>query len=80
MEPEYPQGSKRYLAYGSVAMIFSIFGMTGAILAAYIYADHLSLAQQIAGHLALPIFAAVFKLSYVVHLAAHHEMGTLNAG
>lgn len=80
MEPEHAQRPKRYLNYGRVAMLLSAIGMIGAILATYIYADHLSIGQQIAGHLALPIFAAIFKLSYVVRLAAHHAMGNLNAG
>lgn len=63
MEPEHAQRPKRTLNYGSVALLLSAIGMIGAILATYIYADQSSLGQQIVGHLAQPIFAAVFKLS-----------------
>ena len=36
--------------------------------------ERFSLGMQIAGHLALPVSAAFFKLGYVVRLAAHHAL------
>jgi hypothetical protein len=54
--------------------------MLASTLVAYPLAERFSLGMQIAGHLALPVSAAFFKLGYVVRLAAHHALGNLQAG
>ncbi|WP_374261645.1 hypothetical protein [Zoogloea sp.] len=71
---------QRILYAGRAMMVVAAAGMLGSTLVAYPLAERFSLAMQIAGHLALPVSAAVFKLGYVVRLAAHHALGNLQAG
>lgn len=70
----------RLLLLGRLMMILSGLGALGSTAIAYCLADGLSLGIQIFGHLALPVSAAVFKLGYVVRLAAHHALGNFEAG
>jgi hypothetical protein len=69
MQPSAPD-PRSILTTGQVMMIVAGLGMIASILIAYPLADRFSLGVQIAGHLALPVAAAVFKLGYVVILAA----------
>lgn len=71
---------RQVLLLGRLMMILSGLGVLGSTAIAYWLADGLSLGVQIFGHLALPVSAAVFKLGYVVRLAAHHALGNLEAG
>lgn len=71
---------RRILTAGRRTMLLAGLGMILSTLIAYPFAEHFSLAIQIAGHLTLPISAAFFKLGYVVRLAAHHALGNLQAG
>jgi hypothetical protein len=75
-----PFHAPRTLAVGRLMMGVSILGMAGSAAVAYPLADRFGLAVQIAGHIALPISAAFFKLGYVVRLAAHHALGNFKAG
>ncbi len=61
---------RHVLSTGRAMMIVAGLGMIASILVAYPLAERFSLGMQIAGHLALPVTAAVFKLGYVVILAA----------
>ena len=70
----------RVLTTGRTMMALAALGMVVSTLVAYPLAERFSLGMQIAGHLALPISAAFFKLGYVVRLAAHHALGNLQAG
>lgn len=70
----------RVLTTGRAMMALAAIGMLASALVAYPLAERFSLGVQIAGHLALPVSAAFFKLGYVVRLAAHHALGNLQAG
>lgn len=76
----YTTSPIRILTIGRLLMALASLGMFGAIAIAYWLADGLSIGVQIFGHLALPICAGLFKLGYVVRLAAHHALGNINAG
>ncbi len=71
---------RRVLTTGRAMMVLAAIGMLVSTLVAYPMAERFSLGMQIAGHLALPVSAAFFKLGYVVRLAAHHALGNLQAG
>ncbi len=71
---------RRTLKLGRGMMLVSAAGMLATVLIAYPYAAHFSLGAQIAAHLLLPVAAAIFKLGYVVRLAAHHALGNYAAG
>ena len=71
---------RRVLTTGRAMMDLAAIGMLASTLVAYPLAERFSLGMQIAGHLALPVSAAFFKLGYVVRLAAHHALGNLQAG
>lgn len=71
---------RRVLTTGRAMMTLAGLGMLVSTAIAYPLADRFSLGVQIAGHLALPVSAAFFKLGYVVRLAAHHALGNLQAG
>jgi hypothetical protein len=70
----------KVLFTGRSMMLIAGLGMLASTLVAYPFAERFSLGTQIAGHLALPISAAFFKLGYVIRLAAHHALGNLQAG
>lgn len=71
---------RRVLTAGRAMMTLAGLGMIVSTAIAYPLAERFELATQIAGHLALPVSAAFFKLGYVVRLAAHHALGNLQAG
>ncbi|WP_298828054.1 hypothetical protein [uncultured Piscinibacter sp.] len=63
-----------YLSMGNRAMALSGAAMLLGIGAAYPFAHHLGLVLQIVAHLSIAIAAGVFKLGYVIRLAAQHEL------
>ncbi len=67
-------GTRDYLSFGNRAMALSGTAMMLGIGAAYPFAHHLGLALQVIAHLSIAIAAGVFKLGYVVRLAAQHEL------
>lgn len=75
-----PSTPHRTLYLGRGMMIAAAVAMPATILIAYPYAAHFSLSAQITAHLLLPVAAAIFKLGYVVRLAAHHALGNHAAG
>lgn len=78
--PAHTSDPRRVLTTGRLMMGFAAAGMLVSTLVAYPLAERFGLGTQIAGHLALPVSAAFFKLGYVVRLAAHHALGNLQAG
>ncbi|MCK6393147.1 hypothetical protein [Zoogloea sp.] len=78
--PHAAPDPRRVLTTGRAMMVLAAIGMLISTLVAYPLAERFSLGMQIAGHLALPVSAAFFKLGYVVRLAAHHALGNLQAG
>lgn len=72
--------ARRVLTTGRAMMVLAALGMAASTAIAYPLAERFSLGIQIAGHLALPVSAAFFKLGYVVRLAAHHALGNRLAG
>ena len=78
--PHAAPDPRRVLTTGRAMMVLAAIGMLVSTLVAYPLAERFSLGMQIAGHLALPVSAAFFKLGYVVRLAAHHALGNLQAG
>ena len=71
---------ERTLALGRSMMVVSALSMVITALIAYPFAVRFTLPAQIAAHLLLPISASLFKLGYVVRLAAHHALGNTTAG
>ena len=63
-----------YLAIGNRAMTLSGAAMLLGIGAAYPLAHHLGIMLQVIAHLSIAIAAGVFKLGYVIRLAAQHEL------
>jgi hypothetical protein len=61
-----------YLATGNRAMALSGTAMLIGIGAAYPFAHHLGIALQVIAHLSIAVAAGVFKLGYVIRLAAQH--------
>ena len=61
---------RRALTTGRAMMVVAGLGMIASTAIAYPLADRFSMGIQIAGHLALPVSAAFFKLGYVAILAA----------
>lgn len=68
------------LTLGRAMMIISALTVVITGLIAYPFAARFTLPAQIAAHLLLPISAGLFKLGYVVRLAAHHALGNTAAG
>lgn len=64
------QPAQRYQRTGDLMMIVAAVLTVLAGLVAYPYASQFSLVTQIAAHLVIPVGAGVFKLGYVVRLAA----------
>jgi hypothetical protein len=71
---------EKVLAVGQSMMAISTFSTVSAVVMAYGMSDLLSLWAQIVAHLAIPVAAAVFKLGYVVQLAAQHMSMNLAVG
>jgi len=71
--------TQEYLSLGNRAMALSGTAMLLGIGAAYPFAHHLGLALQVLAHLSIAIAAGVFKLGYVIRLAAQHEMAQRRA-
>lgn len=63
-----------YLATGNRAMALSGTAMLIGIGAAYPFAHHLGIALQVIAHLSIAVAAGVFKLGYVIRLAAQHAL------
>lgn len=73
--------SPNFMLYiGQLMLFVGCIAMTAAIFIAYVHAERFSLPIQVAAHLALPISAGIFKLGYIVRLAAHHALGNLTVG
>lgn len=66
--------TQNYLSMGNNAMALSSTVMLIGIGAAYPFAHHLGLLLQVIAHLSIPIAAGIFKLGYVLRLAAQHEL------
>lgn len=75
-----PYPPRQCLATGQIMMLLAGIGMLGATLVAYPFADRFGIGAQITGHIVLPVSAAIFKLGYIIRLAAHHALGNLQAG
>ena len=58
-------GAMVVCAVVSLSIVYLLYGMP----------DFLSLPASIAGHIALIVFPAIFKLGYVLRLAALKQMG-----
>lgn len=71
---------KRTLTLGRAMMIVAALTMVVTALIAYPFATRFALPAQVAAHLLLPVAAGMFKLGYVVRLAAHHALGNTAAG
>ncbi len=71
---------RRTLALGRAMMIVAALAMVITALIAYPFAMRFTLPAQIAAHLLMPLSAGIFKLGYVVRLAAHHALGNTAAG
>jgi len=80
LDPDNRRMPRKTLHLGRGMMLAAALGMLATVLIAYPYASHFSLPAQVAAHLLLPVAAAVFKLGYVVRLAAHHALGNFAAG
>lgn len=65
---------------GRWTMLISFLCLAAGTLVAYPFSEHFDLPMQIAGHLVMPVAAALFKLGYVTRLAAHHALGNFRAG
>ncbi|WP_153160686.1 hypothetical protein [Zoogloea sp. 1C4] len=68
--PKPAPDPRRVLTTGRAMMVVAGLGMIASTAIAYPLADRFSMGIQIAGHLALPVSAAFFKLGYVAILAA----------
>ncbi|QZA76625.1 hypothetical protein K4H28_09805 [Deefgea tanakiae] len=68
------------LRIGQLMMLVGCIGMAAAIFIAYVHAGRFSLPIQVTAHLAIPISAGIFKLAYIVRLAANHALGNLTVG
>lgn len=75
-EHPFPLDATQILMLGRMTMALTAAGCVIAAVIAYPLANHFSTA----GHLALPVLAAGFKLGYVARHAAHRHLGNLNAG
>jgi len=92
MQPDTPEAAahpcdhadrripRKSLHLGRGMMLGAALVMLATVLVAYPYASYFSLPAQVAAHLLLPVAAALFKLGYVVRLAAHHALGNFAAG
>lgn len=65
--------TQHYLTMGNRAMTIAGTTMLLGIGAAYPFAHHFGLALQVIAHLSIAVAAGVFKLGYVLRLAAQHE-------
>lgn len=77
-EPDH--NARKTLAISRITMVLAAVTMIATTVMAYPLADRFSLGMQITAHLLLPVSAALFKLGYVVRLAAHHTLGNFAAG
>lgn len=62
--------ARRYQTTGALMMLGAGVVTLLAAMAAYPYASLFSMPAQIASHLLIPLGAGIFKLGYVVRLAA----------
>lgn len=72
--------AQRTLQLGRWTMAVSLACLLAGTVVAYPLSSHFGLGAQIAGHLVMPVAAALFKLGYVTRLAAHHALGNFRAG
>lgn len=68
------------LALGNRAMAISGGALLLGAGVAYPFAHHFALLLQVLAHLVIPIAAGVFKLGYVIRLAAQHELAQADGG
>lgn len=71
--------ARRYQTTGALMMLGAATVTLLAALAAYPYASLLSMPAQITSHLLIPLGAGVFKLGYVVRLAAQSAQASATA-
>jgi hypothetical protein len=69
----------RYQKTGALMMLGAGAVTALAALVAYPYAGQFSMPVQITGHLLIPLGAGVFKLGYVVRLAAQSAQARATA-
>ncbi|MCP5239698.1 MAG: hypothetical protein H6949_07740 [Zoogloeaceae bacterium] len=72
--------ARHTLVISRITMLVAALAMIATIVMAYPLAERFSLGVQITAHLLLPVAAGLFKLGYVVRLAAHHTLGNYSAG
>ncbi|MBX3686798.1 MAG: hypothetical protein KF909_11720 [Rhodocyclaceae bacterium] len=72
--------ARQTLVISRITMLVAALAMIATIVMAYPLAERFSLGVQITAHLLLPVAAGLFKLGYVVRLAAHHTLGNYSAG
>ncbi len=65
----------KLLHIAHAGMLVSLLLSSGALSMAYVFAHSLGLGTQVASHIALIVFPAFFKLSYVLRLSALKQLG-----
>ena len=66
---------ERLLLIANSALAFFLLAIGVCVLVAYPFADHVSMAGQIAAHVSMLIFALGVKVSYIARLVALKELG-----
>ncbi|MDA9556601.1 hypothetical protein N9R79_03740 [Vibrio sp.] len=64
-----------YLKLGNHIMLISGIALIASILLAYGYDAHFSLMAQVAAHISTVVFAAVFKVAYVIRCIGAEGLG-----
>ena len=59
-------------------LAFSLITFISCLLISYSYADYFSLSIQVSAHILTLIFAGIFKVAVVAHMAATHKLNSLN--
>lgn len=63
------------LKFANLALLATVIAMVVSVLISYPYADHFSLAQQVAAHISTIVISALLKVSYVVRCLAQYNLG-----
>ncbi|XOZ33815.1 hypothetical protein ACMDCT_00825 [Halomonadaceae bacterium KBTZ08] len=66
---------EKLLVMANSALALSLMIIGACVLMAYPFADHISMAGQIAAHVTMLIFALGVKVSYITRLVALKELG-----
>lgn len=66
---------EKSLGFANAALLIATISLVMTVLVSYPFADHFSMAVQIAAHIGTLLFATAVKLSYILRLVSLSSLG-----